>query len=411
MNISYFIANKIAFNQKKSFSSFIIKIAIIAIALSTSVMIISTAITKGYQKVISNKFYNCWGQIHITNFLQAPNHILNDEKITIDSQLIKNLYAMQDIKSIHTYSMQSCLLKTKQDMEGILLKGLDNANSQLLSKEYLTSGRKINFSPQKYSEEIVVSKSIAEKLQLKLQDQVILYFINKNESLPRARKVSIVGIYKTGLEDYDNHVALCDIQLINHINNDSIQSIQGYEIYLHHNQKSEEIAQTIFDQYLEPPLQTYTIEKRFSTIFSWLDMMKMNERIIIIIMLIIAVINMITALLILIMERTQMIGILKSLGMINQSIRNVFLITSFYITSIGVGIGTVVGLGLSLLQSKFGFISLDENTYYIDTVPIYIDPLMVMKILIGTILVCLSLLLIPMYIIRNISPTKALKFN
>lgn len=411
MNISFFIANKIAFPKKKSFSSFIIKIAICAIVLSTSVMIIGTAITKGYQQVISEKFYHCWGQIHITSFLEDPNQLQNDEKMLTDSALIKRLYRIKAIKSVHTYNIQSCLLKSPDDMEGVVLKGLDNANSILLSNRYLIRGRAIDFNSQKQNEEIVISGSMADKLNLGVNDKVILYFINRNEYAPRARKVLIAGIYNTGLEDQDAHFVLCDQKMINHINNDSANSIQGYEIYLHNINQSAVVEKEIFDHLIEAPLQTYTIEKRFSNIFSWLGMMQMNERIIIIIMLIIAVINMITALLILIMERTQMIGILKSLGMSNQRIRNVFLFTSFYIISAGVAMGGLVGVGLCLLQLKWGLIPLDESVYYVNTVPIYLDAYTVILILTGTIFICLSLLLIPVYIIKNITPTKALKFN
>nr|MBP6315736.1 ABC transporter permease [Chitinophagaceae bacterium] len=411
MNISFFIANKIAFQQKKSFSSFIVKIAIIAIALSTGVMIVGTAITKGYQKVISEKFYDCWGEIHITNFLPDPSHILNDEKFDTDSTLIKNIAALKEVKSVHTYSIQSCLLKTKESMESILLKGLDNAESKLLSPEYLIEGEKISFEKDKFSEQIILSKTTADKLQLKVNDRVVIYFLHKNEYQPKARKVRIVGIYQTGLEDYDNHFILCDGRLINHINNDSSQKIQGYEIYLHDHTTTQVVEKNIFENFIDAPLQIYPIEKRFANIFSWLEMMKMNELIIVLIMLIIAVINMITALLILIMERTQMIGILKSLGMPNAGIRNIFMYTSFYIISAGVLMGALLGVGLCLLQAHFGIISLDEAVYYVNKVPIYLEPSTVASIIVGTILICLSLLLIPIYIIRTISPTKALKFN
>lgn len=412
MNISFFIANKVALNQKKSFSTFIIKIAIIAIALSTSVMIIGTAITKGYQKVISEKFYDCWGHIQITNFLRDKDHITNDEKITTDSALIKNLASIKEIKSIHTYSMQSCLMKSNQDMKGVKLKGLDNDKSILMSSKYLLEGRKLDFNSKKKNIEIIVSKSIADKQQLKVNDKVILYFLNKNESLPRARKVTVAGIYSTGLEDYDKNFILCDKKIINDINNDSSNVIQGYEIYLHDKSKSAEVEKNIFANYIDAPLQTYAIEKRFPDIFSWLGMMNMNERIIIIIMLIIAIINMITALLILIMERVQMIGILKSLGLPNAKIRYIFLYTSFYIVSIGVAIGGILGIGLSLLQMKYNLVRLDETTYYVKSVPVYLDPLAITFILVGTIKICILLLFfIPMILIRNISPTKALKFN
>ena len=411
MNISFFIANKIAFHQKKSFSSFIVKIAIVAIALSTGVMIIGTAITKGYQKVISQKFYNCWGNIHITNFLPDPGQILNDEKIDSDSMLLKKLAAVKEIKSIHTYNIQSCLLKSKESMKSIMLKGLDNAESPLLSPEYLREGKKISFEKEKYAEQIIISKSTADLLQLQVNDQVIMYFLNKNEYQPKARKVSITGIYSTGLEDYDNYIILWGRRLINDNNHDSSQKIQGYEIYLHDYTQSQQVEKNIFENYIDAPLQTYTIEKRFANIFSWLSMMKMNELIIIIIMLIIAVINMITALLILIMERTQMIGILKSLGMPNSAIRNIFLYTSFYIISAGVTIGSLLGMGLCLAQERFGLFSLDESVYYVKKIPIYLEPMTIVSIILGTITICLSLLLIPVYITRTISPTKALKFN
>ena len=411
MNISFFIANKIAFTQKKSFSSFIIKIAVVAIALSTSVMIIGTAVTKGYQHVISQKFYDCWGQIHITNFLADPSHILNDEKIIYDSNLVKNIYQNKEVKSIHTYSMQSCLIKTKEDMEGVLLKGLDNDKSNLLQKKFLTKGNAIHFENKGYSQEIVLSESMAKKLQLNINNSVIIYFINKNELTPKARKVTIVGMYNTGLEDYDNHIVLCDAKLINRINNDSANIIQGYEIYLNDHTKTQEIEQEIFDKYIDAPLQTYTIEKRFSSIFSWLDMMKMNETIIIIIMMIIAIVNMITALLILIMERTQMIGILKSLGIENKKIKQIFLYTSFYIISLGVILGAILGIGLCLIQQHYGIITLDETVYYIKNVPIYLSVSTITYIIATTIFVCLSLLLIPAYIIKTILPTKALQFN
>ncbi len=411
MNISFFIANKIAFNQKKSFSSFIIKIAIAAIALSSSVMIIGTAITKGYQQVITEKFYDSWGHIHITNFLEDPNLLQNDEKMPIDSTLISRLKKIPEVASLHTYNIQSCLLKTNDDMEGTLLKGLDGPTDPLLSNAYLRNGRKIDFVSAKKNEEIVISKLIADKLNLQVNDQVILYFINKNEYLPRARKVNIVGIYSTGLEDQDAHFVLCDRQLINKVNNDSSNTIQGYALYLHDHRDNVSIEKKIFDELIEAPLQTYTIEKRFSAIFSWLGMMKMNERIIIIIMLVIAVINMITALLILIMERTQMVGILKSLGMNNGTIKQIFLYSSSYIISLGLLIGTSCGVGLCYLQSRFKFIPLDESIYYVKTVPVFIDPVTVVSIVFGTMAVCLSLLLIPAYIVQTIVPTKALKFN
>lgn len=374
-------------------------------------MIIGTAITKGYQKVISEKFYDCWGNLQVTNFLRDESHILNDDKITLDMKLFKNFEAIPEVESVHTYNVQSAILKTQDDMNGVLIKGVDNEHIKLFSSKYIIDGRKIHFSSEKKQEEIVISKTIAEQLQLKVEDPIILYFLNSNESTPKARKVKIVGIYSTGLEDYDKHFIIADKSFLNKLNGDSTDIIQGYEIYLKDSRLGSKVSSLIHEKYIDAPLQVYSIEQRFPNIFSWLSMMKMNERIIIILMIIIATINMITAFLILVLERVQMIGILKSLGMSYSKIRSIFLYSSFYIISLGVLLGCIVGLSICFLQSYFGIISLDESIYFIKKVPIFIHIPTLIGIVLGTIGVCLSLLIIPSVIIHKISPTKAIRFN
>ncbi len=411
MRLPFFIANRIAFDQKKSFSSFIVRIAIAAIALSTSVMIIGTAITKGYQKIISEKFYDCWGNLQITNYLRDETHILNDDKIEIDSTIIKKILELKEVNSVHTYTVQSALAKTKDAIEGVVIKGIDNDNVPLFSPEYLIEGRAIQFKKGEVSNEVVLSKTLANKFSLKLNDNVILYFLNKNEFTPKARKVNIVGIYNTALEDYDKHFILADQLFLSKINDDSTNIIQGYEIYLKDKSFSQYIKKEIQENIIDAPLEVYTLEQRFSNIFSWLEMMKMNERIIVIIMLAIAAINMITAFLILVMERVPMIGILKSLGMSNRNIRSIFLVSSFYIISLGVLLGSILGLGICFLQDYFGIISLDENIYFIKKVPIYIHFPTLLSIIIGTIFLCLSIMILPAIIIQKILPTKAIRFN
>ncbi len=410
MNLPFFIANRIAFNERTSFSRFIIRIAIIAITLSVSVMIIGTAVTQGYQDVISNKFYNCWGHIHVTNFLPEASSILNDEKIQYDPQLVKNIHQLDGVRNVQPYSIQSGILKTKTDMEGLLLKGLKNNEGLSSMKNYLIDGNTINFTDTTQNE-LLISKYTADKLSLKVGNSIILYFLNKNQFQPKARKAIIKGIFNTGLEDYDKLFGICNVTLIHSINQEDSNTIQGYEVYLDNSSKANIIEKEIFDNYLTPPLQTYTLEKRFSSVFSWLSMMKMNERIIIFIMLVIAIINMITALLILILERTQMIGVLKSLGMKNGAIRKVFLYNSAVIISIGILFGTILGVGICLIQQYAGIIKLDEATYYVKTVPISINLFTILWIDIITIISCLLLLLIPSIIIKTITPVKALKFN
>jgi lipoprotein-releasing system permease protein len=410
MNLSFFIANRIAFNKRSSFSAFIVRIAITAVTLSVAVMIIGTAVTQGYQHVISQKFYDCWGHIHVTNFLPEAGSILNDEKIEYDSNLVKKIEQTPGVKMVSPYSIQSAIFKTKEDMDGILLKGIQSQHAVSALSPYLIKGSTLDFKDTS-SNEILISEYTSKLLSLNVSDKPILYFITKDQYQPKARKVKIKGIFKTGLEDYDKLFAICNASLIQEVNNEDATVIQGYEVYLITSEETELIQQKIYEEYLSPPLQTYTLQQRFSSVFSWLSMMKVNERIIIIIMMIIAVINMITALLILILERTQMVGIFKSIGMSNSQIRSIFIINSLQIAGLGILFGSILGISICLLQQHFGFFTLNESTYYVKQVPIYLQWTTIIYILLLTFITCFILLLIPSYIIKTIRPVKALKFN
>ena len=412
MNIPFYIAKRLAFNEKKSFSKFIIRVSTLAVALSISVMIIGSAITRGYQQVIQDKFYDCWGHIHLTTFLADPGNINSQEKFTYDSSMVQKIKSESNIAAIQAYTIQSTILKTKSDIEGILMKGVDLHEPSLNFKKYIIEGNNIQSNDlNAYSTEILISRSIASKLSIIVGDQVLLYFLIQEDEQPKVRKVKIVGIYKTGLEDYDNLFGLCDTRLINHINKRSEETIQGIEIYVKDTKKRLATERLLFNKYSEAPMQTYLIEKRFENVFSWLSMMKMNEQIILLIMFVIALVNMITALLILIMERTRMIGVLKSIGMSIMKIQSIFIYSCMSILLSGMLIGTVFGVSICLIQQKFGLLRLNESTYYIKTVPIYIDAILVLFINLGFLIICIALLFIPSFIIKNISPTKALKFN
>lgn len=410
MKLSFFIANRVAFTHKRSFSSFIVRVAMSAVGLSVAVMIIGISITQGYQHVISDKFYNCWGNVHITNFLPEASSLLNDEKMNLDTSLMKEIEEIKGVTRIEPYTIQSAILKSANDMEGLMLKGICTIDGLQNFSQYLATGILPNWQDSTKNQ-ILISEFTSRQLELKVGDKPIIYFVTKNESQPKARKVEIVGIFKTGLEDYDKMFALCHANLIQQINKEPATTIQGYEVYISNPTEAAAVATVIYDELLTPPLQAYTIQERFSSVFAWLDMMKINERIIVIIMLIIAVINMITAILILILERTQMIGILKSIGMPNASIRNVFLIHSMQIVGLGILLGTSLGVGLCWLQQKFGIISLNESTYYVKQVPVKLELINILAVNSITFIVCFLLLLIPSYIIKTITPVKALKFN
>jgi lipoprotein-releasing system permease protein len=374
-------------------------------------MIIGSAITRGYQEHISQKFYDCWGHINITNFTPDPSNIINTEKISYNNTLVNHIQSTHHVQRVQPYTLQSCILKTNEGIEGIILKGLFDATSFKTIEQFLVEGKAITFRKDSFSNEIIISKTMASRFNLKLNDRIILYFFSGLNDAPRARKVSIVGIFNTGLDEYDKSFALCDYRFINHLNKESNDMIQGYEITLDDIKNSKQVEKEIFDNYLESPLEIYSLEKRFGNVFSWLQMMKMNEKIIMIIMMIIALINMISALLILILERTPMIGILKSLGMRNLKIQLIFLYSSFYIIGIGLLLGTLLGVGLCLLQQKFGFLKLDEATYYVTKIPIALHTGNILFILFSTVLICFSILIFPSLIVRNVSPTKAINFK
>lgn len=413
MMLSYAIARRLRMYKSKTFTAFIIKVAIVAVALSTTVMILGTAITRGYQQLISKKFYEAWGQIHITHLLPDPGSFLNEEKMMIDSNLIQHIYNnIPQVASIHSYGMQTCLLKTNNDLEGVFIKAVDNDKSNLLQKEYIIKGNAIQFENDTTNIfQLVVSQNIAQKLSIDTGMNLLIYFVSPEENIPKARKAIIKGIYKTGLEDYDNHIVICNLAQLNKINNEAQGTIKGYELYLNENVSSIDIKNTLENEYIELPVKAYRIEERFDNIFSWLSLMKMNERVIIIIMFVIAVINMMTAILVLILERTRMIGILKAMGMQNISIEKIFLWSSIYIMLKGILIGLVLALLLCYAQYTWGIVKLDEAIYYVNQVPIYIDIYVVLTIVFGSIFMCALLLVIPVWVVKYISPIKAIRFQ
>lgn len=373
-------------------------------------MIIGTAVTQGYQVEIGKKFYDCWGHLHITSFLADPGSLLNDDKFERDINLENKVKALSGVKSMHPYSLQSAILKPEEDMEGVVLKGLQLNEAYPDLDKYLIQGSTLSSVDSGYSSDILISESMANKLKVKVNEKALIYVVDRHEFQPRARKVNIKGIYKTGLEDYDKLFVLCDNKLIHNLNKEPVSLIQGYEISLTNRLESKSVEKQILD-IIKPPMDVYPIEKRFASVFSWLGMMKMNETIIISIMMVIAFINMITAILILILERIHMIGTLKCLGMSNGSIRIIFLYTSAFIVFLGILFGLVGGIGLSWLQQHFQVLKMDETVYFVKAIPIYLNPWAIAGIVLSTFILCVLLLFIPSILINKISPTKAVQFR
>lgn len=408
MNISGYISKRIAFGKKNSFSATIVRVAIAAVALSVAVMVIGLSLIKGFQQGVKNKFYDNWGHIHITPYLSDPNHYLQEEKVPFDQSLFTQLENYKNVKTVHPFALQSVLLKSKQEMEGIVLKTIFEKHQALIN---LIEGNQINFSDSNYSKDILISKSLANKLQVNVGETIRLYFILPRNQTPTPRKGIVAGIFDTGLQEFDNQIGYCDHRLIKNVTKDSINLIQGYEIVLDNTQNIQAARDGIYQDLIDAPLYAYTIRERFENIFSWLGMMKTNERLIISIMIIVAIMNMLSTMLILILERTQMIGILKSLGMPNGKMSRIFYISGLRIIVWGLIIGNLIGLVFIFLQRQIGFIKLDPEVYYVSTAPaIYAWPSFVF-INALVVAVMLIILLIPTLLIRTIKPVKALQFN
>ncbi|MFZ1456576.1 MAG: FtsX-like permease family protein [Saprospiraceae bacterium] len=433
MNIEHFIAKRIATTNSNTFTRVIIRIAIVAIAISLSVMILTTSVISGFKSEITNKIFGFWGHIHITDnninrtFELVP--INKDEKQYDDIREIKYVeyqepleiagFKFKDkavekrtlggVKGVHPYIMVPCLLSTKEQFHGMFLKGVDADYEWNTLKSFIIDGLPIQYQKDTSSSEILISKYIATKMMLKTGQKVVLSFLRDNQQLKRRFEIS--GIYNTGMEEYDKQFGVVDIRKLQEILGWNEGDVQGMEITLENNKDMDIISDYVYYEVVPQKYYAESIRSKWPSIFEWLDLQDINEKIILQLMIVVAIINMITVLLILILERTQMIGTLKSLGMHNWGIRKIFLYNAAYIVGYGLLIGNILGLGIAFAQKYLKFIKLDEANYYMDTAPIQIDPLTIIILNVSTLIITVFALVIPTMLVTKISPVKALRFE
>lgn len=374
-------------------------------------MIIGTSITQGYQQTITQKFYSCWGQVHIIPNTQTPDNLIHSELIYHDKLFTNQIQHQFPDISITPFTIQTAIIKHQSDIDGIILKAYDSCLPPAMRINIPLTHDDLSVKSISDTHYVYLSSTTASQMQLKIGDKFQLVFLDNLNFSPRTRRVFVKGIFNTGLEDFDKQFAICSKELLNSIQEHDADFVSGYELFTSSNTDNKMIVQALNQSNMTSELKAFTVKERLASVFAWIDMMKMNERIIIIIMMFIAVVNMISSILILILERTHMIGLLKSLGMPNTSIRSVFWYNSLLITLVGMLIGNAVGIGLCYWQAQTGLVKLDESVYYISQIPIYINPLAILKINGITLLICLSLLLIPTWIINSVSPIKALRFD
>lgn len=409
MNIAAFIARRIAFNQQKSFSRFVIRLSIAATVISVTVMILTLTFASGFQKTISHKVFSFWGHIRIQSYYSARVAIAEETPIHRSDSVtgLKNLYPA--IKTVQAFATKNAILKTVETIEGVLFKGVEKAYDFSNLDQFKVEGRWLSFPDSGYSNEINLSAYTANLLKLKVNDQVLIYFIQPGAP-PRPRKLTVAGIYKTGIEEYDKLIAIGDLKLIQRLNDWDANQIGGYEIFLHDFDRMDAVSHAIVPD-IPIGLQSNTIKYIYPSIFDWLALQNKTIWIVLAIMIGIAILNLITCLLILVLERTRMIGTLKALGARNFTIRGVFLYHGAIITFFGLLLGNCCALLIAFLQKKFGFIKLPEDAYYISEAAIDIVWWQIGLVNLGTFLVCFLVLLIPTIIIRRVQPIKAIQFR
>ena len=411
MNLEHFIAKRLitAKDHKSSISAPIIKIAIIAIALGVIMMMVSIATGIGLQNKIRQKVSAFNGHISISNFNGNESDV-SIEPVSIHQKFYPKFKNIEGINHIQAVATKAGMIRTETAFEGIVFKGVGKDYNWENLKEYLIQGKIPNLKSE-LNNEILISEYLANRLNLRLGDRFNTFFMKEEENkLPNSRRFKIVGIYNSGLQEFDSSYIIGDIRHIQKMNKWRPDQVGSFEVFLDDFTKIEEKGDEVYGE-TSSILNSQTIVKKFSYIFDWLKLFDTNIVIILIIMIVVSTINMVVALLVLILERTQMIGILKSMGANNWSIRKIFLYNALYLIVRGLFWGNIIGIGLLLIQKYFGVIKLNPESYYVNVAPVDINLGYFLLLNIGTVVICLLVLLIPSYIVTKISPAKTIRFD
>ncbi|AFL81534.1 ABC-type transport system, involved in lipoprotein release, permease component [Aequorivita sublithincola DSM 14238] len=411
MNFEFFIAQRIIASKdyKSSISAPIIKIAITAIVLSIIMMLVSIATTFGLQKKIREKVSAFNGDIIISNF---DTNFSNDSQnpISKNQDFYPTFKSIDGIKHVQVTASKGGVIRTETDFEGVVVKGVGEDYDWEYFKDYLVEGKLPDFTGD-LNEDILISEYLANRLHLKLGDKVTTFFLNDEVSkTPRSRGFDIVGIYNSGFQQFDEQFVLTDIRHIQRLNKWEKDQVGAFEVFVNDFDQIVPIGNAVYNE-TGSTLDTQTIRQKYASIFEWIDLFDFNIALIIGIMILVAGINMITALLVLILERTQMIGILKALGSSDWSVRKIFLYNAMYLIGVGLFWGNVIGIGLLLIQKYGKVFKLNPDTYYVNEAPVYLHWDYILILNAGTFLLCLLMLLIPSFIISKISPVRAIRFE
>jgi lipoprotein-releasing system permease protein len=411
LNFEFFIAKRLinAKSYKSSVSAPIIKIGIAAIVISMVVMLIAVAISIGLQQKIRDKAVAFNGHITITNF---DSNVSQGAQVPISKNqaFYPTFSSVDGIRHVQAVAHKFGIIRTKTDFEALYVKGVGEDYDWYYFKDFLIDGRLPNFS-KTYSQEVLISEYLSRRLNLKVGQPFQMYFLKSDASRPPSIvKFSVVGIFNSGFEELDKTFLIGDINHVQRLNRWEKDQIGQFEVFVEDYDNLDEKGIEVYAQ-TPSTLNAETVKQKYALIFEWISIFDKNTYGIIGMMILVGVINMITALLVLILERTRMVGLLKALGSTNWSIQKVFLYVAGYLSLIGLMIGDIIGLSLLFIQKYWSPITLDPSVYYVTKAPVYIDWEYVVGLNVMTFFVCLLVLIIPSYLITKINPVQAIKFD
>jgi lipoprotein-releasing system permease protein len=417
LNLEYFIAKRLTVtkNHQSSVSGPIIKIAISAIAIGIIMMLVSVATGVGLKKEIRNKIAAFNGHIIVSNY-DSNQSEETLSPISTNQDFYPKFTAVPEVRHIQAIATKTGIIRTETTFEGIVLKGVGKEYDWKSISGYILEGR-IPDVNAKLNSEILISRFLANRLRLKLGDTFMTFFLkNEVNKYPNKRNFEIVGVFDSGFQDFDGNFIIGDIRHIQRMNKWEKDEVGAFEVFVTDFDQIEALGSKVYKatfnkQNQAKPLDSKTIVEKYYFIFEWLKMFDINIQIILIVMIFVATINMVVALLVLILERTQMIGILKALGANNWSIRKIFLYNALYLIGKGLFWGNFIGIGILLIQKYFGIIKLNPESYYVNEAPVYIGIENILLLNLLTVVICFLILLIPSYIITKISPIKAIRYN
>ena len=417
MNLPFFISKRISKEATGSFSSIINRIAVVSIGLGLAVLLVAFMILFGFQREISDKIYSFSGHLIISKYTLSTS--FEESSITVDDSLIDQLNEYPYTKRIQPYAMKAALLQARreskneldyserEETQGVIFKGIDQNFDTTGFGKHILKGRFPDLQSDNYSTEVALSKRIANYLKLDVGDETVILFV---QNPPRFRRLQITGIYETGLEEFDEKIILGDLNLVRRINNWPDTVAGGIEVFISDTDKLEEAEEDLWN-ILDIDLYVDKVTDRYVQIFDWMSLLNRNVVILLAIILLVSGTSIISILLILIMERTQMIGLLKSIGASNQMIRKVFVFNGLQLVLKGLLWGNIVGLGLGLIQAYFKVIPLDAANYYMNHVPIEFSLLNIIGLNVLVLILIGATLLIPVAIISRVKPVKAIRFD